>query len=71
VTKETELRTHNSTARAVLKFCNEAWLLKKRDEQKLRASLMKLPRHLLGITKLDRERNPSIREKLGVQNTLR
>jgi hypothetical protein len=26
--------------------------------------------HLLGISKLDRERNQSIREKLGVQNTV-
>jgi hypothetical protein len=31
---------------------------------------MKLLRHLLGITMLDRERNQSVREKLGVQNIL-
>jgi hypothetical protein len=31
---------------------------------------MKFLRHLLGITKLDRERNQSVREKLGVQNIL-
>jgi hypothetical protein len=29
---------------------------------------MKFLRHLLGITKLDRESNQSVREKLGVQN---
>jgi hypothetical protein len=29
---------------------------------------MKFLRHLLGITKLDMERNKSPREKLGVQN---
>jgi hypothetical protein len=29
---------------------------------------MKLLRHLLGITKLNRERNQSVREKLGMQN---
>jgi hypothetical protein len=29
---------------------------------------MKFLRHLLGITKLDMERNQSVREKLGVQN---
>jgi hypothetical protein len=29
---------------------------------------MKFLRHLLGITELDRERNESVREKLGVQN---
>jgi hypothetical protein len=44
-------------------------MLKKRDEQRLEAAQMKFLRHLLGITKLDRERNQSVREKLGVQNT--
>jgi hypothetical protein len=29
---------------------------------------VKFLRHLLGITKLDRERNQSVREKLGVQS---
>jgi hypothetical protein len=29
---------------------------------------MKFLRHLLGITKLDRERNQSVKKKLGVQN---
>jgi hypothetical protein len=29
---------------------------------------MKFLGHMLGITKLDRERNQSVREKLGVQN---
>jgi hypothetical protein len=36
--------------------------------QRLEAAQMKFIRHLLGITKLDRERNQSNREKLGVQN---
>jgi hypothetical protein len=31
---------------------------------------MKFLRHLLGITKLDKERNQSVREKLGVQNNV-
>jgi hypothetical protein len=31
---------------------------------------MKFLRHLLGITELNRERNKSVREKLGVQNTV-
>jgi hypothetical protein len=42
-------------------------VLKKRDEQRLEAAQIKFLRHLLGITKLDRERNQD-REKLGVQN---
>ena len=32
---------------------------------------MKFLRHLLGITKLDKEKNQCIREKTGVQNTVK
>jgi hypothetical protein len=32
---------------------------------------MKFLRHLLGITKLDKEKNQCIREKLGVQNMVK
>jgi hypothetical protein len=43
-------------------------MLKKRDDQRLEVAQMKFLRHLLGISELDRERNQSVREKLGVQN---
>jgi len=65
MTKETKLRVHNMTAKAALKFGSEVWVLKKRDEQRLEAGQMKFLRHLLGITKLDKETYQSIREKLG------
>jgi hypothetical protein len=68
MTKETKLRIHSITAKATLKFGSGAWVLKKRDEQRLEAAQIKFLRHLLGITKLHRERNQSVREKLGVQN---
>ena len=61
--KETKLRIHNITAKAVLKFGSEAWVLKKKDEQRLEAAQMKILRHLLGITKLDEEKNQCIGEK--------
>jgi hypothetical protein len=38
-----------------LEFGSEIWVLKKRDEQRLEAAQMKCLRHLLGITKLDKE----------------
>ena len=41
----------------------EAWVLKKREEQRLEAAQMKFWRHLLGITKLDKEKNQCIRKK--------
>jgi len=59
---ETKLRIHNITAEAALKFGSEAWVLKKREEQRLEAAQMKFLRHLLGITKLDKEKNQCIRE---------
>jgi hypothetical protein len=68
MTKETKLRIHNITAKAALKFGSEAWMLKKRDARRLEAAQMKFLRHLPGITKLDKERNQSVRQKLGVQS---
>ena len=38
---ETKLRIHNITAKAALKFGSEAWVLKKREEQRLEAAQMK------------------------------
>jgi len=55
--KETKLRIQNITAKAALKFEIEAWVLKKRQEERLEAAQMKFLRHLLGITKLDKEKN--------------
>jgi len=50
-----------------LKFGSEVWVLKKREEQRLlvEAAQMRFLRHLLGITKLDNEKNQCIREKNG------
>ena len=67
--KETKLRFHNITAKAALKFWSEAWVLKKREEQSSEAAHMKFLRHLLGITKLDKEKNQ--RQKTGVKNIVK
>ena len=63
--KETKLRIHNITAKAALKFGSEAWAMKKREEHSLESAQMKFLRHLLEITKLDKEKNQCIREKNG------
>ena len=57
-----------STAKAALKFGSEAWVLKEREEQRSEAAQMKFLRHLLGITKLDKEKNQCIREETGAQS---
>ena len=69
--KETKLRIHNITAKEALKFGSEAWVLKKREEQRLEAAQVKFLRHLLGITKLDKEKNQCIREKTGAQSIVK
>jgi len=60
INKETKLRIHNITAKAALKFASEAWVLKKREEQRLEAAQMKFLRHLIGITKLEKEKKTSV-----------
>jgi hypothetical protein len=69
--KETKLRIYNNTAKAALKFGSEAWVLKKREEQHLETAQMKFLRNLLGITKLDKEKNLCIRGKTGTQNIVK
>jgi len=54
-----------------LKFGSEAWVLKNRVEQCLEAIQMKFFRHLLAITKLDKEKNQCIRQKMGAQNAVK
>jgi len=71
IKKETNLRIHNITAKAALKFRSEVWVLKKREEQRLEAAQMKFLKHLLGITKLDKEKNQCIRKKTGAQNIVK
>ena len=65
ISTHTKLRIHNITAKAALKFGSEAWVLRKREEQRLEAAQMKFLRHLIGITKLDKEKNQCIRGKNG------
>jgi hypothetical protein len=71
LTNDTKLRIRNITAEAALKFGSEVWVLRKRDEQRLEAAQMKFLRHLLGIIKLDKEKNQSIRKKTGAQNIVK
>jgi len=60
INKETKLRIHSITAKTALQFGSEAWVLKKREEQRLEAAQMTFLRHLLGTTKLDKEQNQCI-----------
>jgi len=68
--KETKSRIH-ITAKAALKFGCEVWVLKKREEQHLETAQMKCLRHLLGTTKLDKEKNQCFRQKTRAQNIVK
>jgi len=54
-----------------LKFGSEARVLKKREEQRLETAQMKFLRHLIGITRLDKEKNQCIKEKTGAENIVK
>jgi len=69
--KETKLRSRKVTAKAALKFGSEHWVLKKREERRLEAAQMEFLRHLIGVTKLDKEKNQCIKEKTGAQNIVK
>jgi hypothetical protein len=69
--KKKKLSIHNITEKAALKFGSEAWVPKEREEQRLETAQTKFLKYFLGITKLDKEKNRSIREKLGVQNKVK
>ena len=47
INKESKSRIHNITAKAALKFGSEAWVLKKREEERLQAAQMKFLRDFL------------------------
>ena len=54
-----------------MKFGTEACVLKKKEEKRLEAAQMKFLGHLLGITKLDKEKNQCIRGKNGSENIIK
>jgi hypothetical protein len=68
MSNQTKLRIHNITAKTALKYGNETSMLNKRDKQRLEAAQIRFLRSLLGYTKLDRQRNVDIRERLRVQS---
>jgi hypothetical protein len=68
MSNQTKLRIHNITAKTALKYGSETWMLNKRDKQRLEAAQMRFLRPLLGYTKLDRQRNVDVRERLRVQS---
>ena len=69
--KATKRRIHSIKHKVALKFGSKTWVLKKRNDEGMEASQMKYLKHMLGISKLDRERNQPVSDKLGTQNAIR
>jgi hypothetical protein len=57
-------------SKAVSCYGSENWIVNKRRAQKLEVIQMTFLRPLLGLTKLDRQRNPGIRNRLKVDKLL-
>jgi hypothetical protein len=66
----TTLQHYNITSKAALKCGSEVWVLNKKECQQLEAAEMKFLRSLLGLTRLDHQRNATIWEKLKVEHTV-
>jgi hypothetical protein len=50
MTTDTKLLIHNIISKAALCYGSEAWIINKRDAQKLEAAQMRFLRPLLGLT---------------------
>jgi hypothetical protein len=69
MTTETKLRIQKDiTSKAALSYGSENWIISKRDAQKLEAAQTRFLGPLLGLTRLDRHRNPDIRDGSEVNN---
>jgi hypothetical protein len=56
----TKLRLYNITSKAALKYGSEVWVLNKEECQQLETAEIKFLRSLLGLTRLDHQRNTTI-----------
>ena len=68
---QSEIEKNPQTAVLAYTFIYVPLIPNKREEQRLEAAQMKILRHLLGITKLDKEKNQCIRQKNGAQNIVK
>jgi hypothetical protein len=68
MTTDTKLRLRNITSKANLFYGSENWIINTRDAPKLEAAQMRFLRPLIGLTRLGRQRNSDIRNRLKVDN---
>ena len=59
-------RVYRTMVRPVLIYGSEAWTLRRREEERLERTEMRMLRWILGLTLRDKKRNDDIRRILGV-----
>ena len=59
-------KVYRTMVRPVLIYGSEAWTLRRREEERLERTKMRMLRWILGLTLRDRKRNDEIRRILGV-----
>jgi hypothetical protein len=70
MTTDIKLQIFNVTSKVVLCYGSEVWIINKRDVQILQAAQMRFVRPLLGLTRLDHQRNSDTCNRLKVNNIL-
>lgn len=71
IRRETRLKVYNTLAIPMLTYGSEAWVLRKKDKQRISAAEMKFLRKTAGYTLLDRKRNESIQNELKITPVVR
>ena len=61
---------YTTILRPILMYGYESWALTTKTKCQLQAAEMKVLRLIRGVTRLDRMRNTTIREQLGIENIL-
>src|SRR5215467_3203283 len=61
-------KVYESAVRPAMLYASECWAITKKEEQKLLVAEMRMLRMLCGVTSMDRIRNETIRETLGVSS---
>lgn len=70
VSRHTKISVYKSIFVPILTFGSESWVLSKKLKSKVQSIAMKFLRTILGITRIDRIRNTTVREELGVESVL-
>ena len=64
LSRSTNIKVVNATMMPVLMYGCETWSLTKKQQSKVQATQMNVPRRIEGVNRLDRVRNADIRERL-------